>query len=207
MRQKVTDTKNFLLFKGYQTLVSSTTLWPQKENLCTCLAPFLPSTCPLSWKIIGKLVQMIGKEFFQRFLAILRIWLLLLTWQKIGAFRNHPWMVFFKILSVDLKLFRQRNYLLRVVATSLVFTFTFFHYKAALEPSINGFKGSLTRDFRLQVFFINQCPPGLWVSHWDHFKFFRKFVEIFVNECLSAVSTTPAIKDKNFEIKFFKKFS
>jgi hypothetical protein len=23
------------------------------------------------------------------------------------------------------------------------------------------FKGSPTRDFRLQVFFINQCPPGL----------------------------------------------
>jgi len=22
------------------------------------------------------------------------------------------------------------------------------------------FKGSLTRDVRLQVFFINQCPPG-----------------------------------------------
>jgi hypothetical protein len=21
-------------------------------------------------------------------------------------------------------------------------------------------KGSLTRDFRLQVFFVNQCPPG-----------------------------------------------
>jgi hypothetical protein len=68
------------------------------------------------------------------------------------------------------------------------------------------FKGSLTRDFRLQVFFINQCPLGLWVSHWDHFEFFRKFMEIFANECLSAVSTTPAKKDKNFEIKFFKIF-
>ncbi len=67
-------------------------------------------------------------------------------------------------------------------------------------------KGSLTRDFRLQVFCINQCTPGLWVSHWDHFKFFRKFVEIFVKEYLSAVSTTPAKKDKNFEIKFFKIF-
>ncbi len=26
-------------------------------------------------------------------------------------------------------------------------------------------KGSLTRDFRHQIFFINQCPPGPWVSH------------------------------------------
>jgi hypothetical protein len=31
-------------------------------------------------------------------------------------------------------------------------------------------------------------------------------VEIFPNECLSAVSTTPAKKEKNFEIKFFKRF-
>jgi hypothetical protein len=61
------------------------------------------------------------------------------------------------------------------------------------------FKGSLTRDFRLQVFFINQCPPGLWVSNWDRLEFFRKFAEIIANECLSAVSTTPAKKDKNFE--------
>ncbi len=68
------------------------------------------------------------------------------------------------------------------------------------------FKGSLTRDFRLQVFFRNQCPPGFWVSHWDHFEFFRKFAEIFANECSSAVSTTPAKKAKNFEIKFFKIF-
>ena len=67
-------------------------------------------------------------------------------------------------------------------------------------------KGSLTRDFRLQVFFINQCPSGPWVSHWDHFKFFRKFPEIFVNECLSAVSTTPAKKEKNFKINFFSYF-
>ncbi len=26
-------------------------------------------------------------------------------------------------------------------------------------------KGSLTRDFRHQFFFLNQCPPGPWVSH------------------------------------------
>ncbi len=45
-------------------------------------------------------------------------------------------------------------------------------------------------------------------SHWDHFEFFRKFAEIFANECLclSAVPTTPAKKDKNFEIKFLKIF-
>jgi hypothetical protein len=49
---------------------------------------------------------------------------------------------------------------------------------------------SLTRDFRLQVFFINQCP---WAPYWGLFEFFRKLAEIFANECLSSVSTTPAI--------------
>jgi hypothetical protein len=43
------------------------------------------------------------------------------------------------------------------------------------------FNGSLTRDFRLQVFFVNQCPPGPQVFHWSLFEFFRKFVEIFAN--------------------------
>jgi hypothetical protein len=31
-------------------------------------------------------------------------------------------------------------------------------------------KGSLTRDFRLQVFFMNQCPPGPQVFHWSLFE-------------------------------------
>jgi hypothetical protein len=54
-------------------------------------------------------------------------------------------------------------------------------------------KGSLTRDFRLQVFFMNQCPPGPQVFHWSLFEFFHKFAEIFANNCLSPVSTTPVI--------------
>ncbi len=54
-------------------------------------------------------------------------------------------------------------------------------------------KGSLTRDFRLRVFFMNQCPPGSQVFHWGRFEFFRKFAEIFANEYMSPVSTTPAI--------------
>ncbi len=48
------------------------------------------------------------------------------------------------------------------------------------------FKGSLTRDFRLQVYSINRCPPAPWVSHWDRFELIRKFAEIIGNECLSA---------------------
>jgi hypothetical protein len=40
---------------------------------------------------------------------------------------------------------------------------------------------------------MNQCPTGPQVFHWDRLDFFRKFTEIFVNECLSPVSTTPEI--------------
>jgi hypothetical protein len=55
------------------------------------------------------------------------------------------------------------------------------------------FKWSLTRDFRLQVFFMNQCPPGPQVFRWGRFEFFRKFAEMFANEYLSPVSMTTAI--------------
>jgi hypothetical protein len=56
-------------------------------------------------------------------------------------------------------------------------------------------KGSLTQDFLLQVFFMDQCPPGPQVFHWGRFEFFRKFVEIFANvdtadKLLSGVNDT-----------------
>ncbi len=37
----------------------------------------------------------------------------------------------------------------------------------------------MSRDFRLQVFFMNQFPPRTWVYHYGHFEFFLKFAEIF----------------------------
>ncbi len=40
---------------------------------------------------------------------------------------------------------------------------------------------------------MNQYPPGPQVFRWGCFEFFRKFAEIFANEYLSPVSTTPAI--------------
>ncbi len=61
---------------------------------------------------------------------------------------------------------------------------------SSLRELVNG---SLTRDFRTLVFFMNQCPPGTQVFQWGRFEFFRTFAEIFANECLSQVSTTPAI--------------
>ncbi len=54
-------------------------------------------------------------------------------------------------------------------------------------------KGLLTRDSRVQVFSVNQFPPGSWASHWGHCEFLEKFGEIFASLCLSPVSLLPAI--------------
>jgi hypothetical protein len=39
----------------------------------------------------------------------------------------------------------------------------------AHEPP-GDFTGNLTRDFRSQFFFMNQCPSGPQVFHWDRFE-------------------------------------
>ncbi len=88
---------------------------------------------------------------------------------------------------------------------------TIFRIQAA-----NMVKGSLTWDFRLQVFFMNQCPPGPQVFYWGRFEFFRKFADIrewillpvsTVRRCqrhpaknLSPVSFIPAINPCHEEI-------
>jgi hypothetical protein len=59
-------------------------------------------------------------------------------------------------------------------------------------------KGSLTRDFQLQVLFTNHCPRLEPLYPIRNISIFRKLAEIFANECLSTVSTTPAIKEKKF---------
>jgi hypothetical protein len=38
---------------------------------------------------------------------------------------------------------------------------------------------------------MNQFPPSPSVFHSDHFKFFRKFAEIFASQDAPPVSTTP----------------
>ncbi len=64
------------------------------------------------------------------------------------------------------------------------------------------FKGRLTQDFRLQVFFHKSVSPWPLSMPWDRFVFFRKFAEIMANECLSA-----HCKDKipNFETNIPRK--
>jgi hypothetical protein len=41
------------------------------------------------------------------------------------------------------------------------------------------FKGTVSRDFLLLVFFMNQFPPSPRVFHLDRFEFFRKFADIY----------------------------
>jgi hypothetical protein len=53
------------------------------------------------------------------------------------------------------------------------------------------FKGTVSRDFLLLVFFMNQFPPSPRVFHLERFEFFRKFAEIFACQGASPVSTTP----------------
>jgi hypothetical protein len=43
-------------------------------------------------------------------------------------------------------------------------------------------KGTVSRDFRLLVFFMNQFPPSTRVYHYGHFEFFQKVAEIFVDQ-------------------------
>jgi hypothetical protein len=52
-------------------------------------------------------------------------------------------------------------------------------------------KGTVSQDFCLLVFFMNQFPPSPRVFHLDRFKFFRKFAEIFESQGAPPVSTTP----------------
>ncbi len=45
------------------------------------------------------------------------------------------------------------------------------------------FKGTVSRDFLLLVFFMNQFPPSPRVFHLDRFVFFRKFAETPAAKC------------------------
>ncbi len=54
------------------------------------------------------------------------------------------------------------------------------------------FKGTVSRDFLLLVFFMTQFPPHPSVFHLDRFKFIQKFAEIFASQGAPPVSTIPA---------------
>ncbi len=65
-----------------------------------------------------------------------------------------------------------------------------FFFNIVKTQSIHFLRGSLTRDFRLQVFFMNDCSPGPQVFRWGRFVFFensRRYLR------MNTVSTAPAI--------------
>jgi hypothetical protein len=68
---------------------------------------------------------------------------------------------------------------------------------AARFQNIRGTNTRLIQDFQI---FMNLCPPSPEYPIRTVSNFFRKFAVIFANECLSAVSTTPAIKQKTFHV-------
>jgi hypothetical protein len=68
------------------------------------------------------------------------------------------------------------------------------------------FKGTVSRDFRLLVFFMNQFPPSPGVYRYGRFKFFRKFVEIFAAQGAPQASLTTVANGKNLQSEKFALF-
>ncbi len=97
-----------------------------------------------------------------------------------SVFKNSIWIA--KALIYREKVWgrRETSSHMKINVDKLYFSFTFYLISS---------RDSDTR-FSPLSFFINQFTLDPWVSYWDHFEFFRKFAEIFANECLSAVSTT-----------------
>jgi hypothetical protein len=62
----------------------------------------------------------------------------------------------------------------------------------AVRTRVSSLKGTVSRDFLVLVFFMNQFPPHSRVLHLDRFEFFRKFAEIFASQGAPPVSATPA---------------
>jgi hypothetical protein len=68
------------------------------------------------------------------------------------------------------------------------------------------FKGTVPRDFRLQVFYMDQFPPSPWLYHKGRFEFFRKFAEIFAAQGAPQVSLTLVANGKNLQAEKFAFF-
>ncbi len=64
---------------------------------------------------------------------------------------------------------------------------------------LHSFKGTVSRDFLLLVFLMNQFPPAPEYCMRTVSNFFRKFAEIIASQGAPPVSTTPAA---NFSTNF-----
>ncbi len=65
------------------------------------------------------------------------------------------------------------------------------HERMIFSSQFSSFKGTVPRDFLLQVFFMNQFPPSPWVYHQDRsVELFRKFADIRSSRCTAGVVDT-----------------
>ncbi len=65
-------------------------------------------------------------------------------------------------------------------------------------------KGPCHKTFDFLIFLWISFPPNTWVYHYGHFKFFRKFAEIFLALGAPTVSTTLVANGK--KLKKFNNF-
>jgi hypothetical protein len=67
------------------------------------------------------------------------------------------------------------------------------------NSSLCTFKGTVSRDFRLLVFFHESVSPKPLSMPLGCFEFFQKFAEVFPAQGLPPVSTTPVANAKNLQ--------
>ncbi len=121
------------------------------------------------------------------------------TWSHMPPPNSHKvqygWLILLFIFKIFfLKFFLQYTSWPPSIASIVCYGFFVIAKKVTeRSESIAFLNGSLTGDFRLQVFFMNQCPLVPSIFYWGRFTFCRKFAEIFVNQCLSQLSATVAI--------------
>jgi hypothetical protein len=84
-----------------------------------------------------------------------------------------------------------------------IYLFLFLHILPEPEFFV---KGSLTRDFRLQVFFLKSVSPGPLSIPLGTFRMFSKIRRDFREWTLISGVNDMAKKEKNFEIKFLNLF-
>ncbi len=74
-------------------------------------------------------------------------------------------------------MYEKCNFLFNLQKDCFLFLSVSFRKGTAGQSIVDSyyFKGSLTGDFQLQVFFMNQCPPGPWVRiPWGPFQILSK---------------------------------
>ncbi len=79
--------------------------------------------------------------------------------------------------------------------------FCLFENYNKIQGRLLDFKGTVSRDFLLLVFFLNQFPPSIWLYH-----FFRKFAEIFAAQGLPRCQQHRWQMEKTFKKKNFNNF-